>query len=782
MDRYPLWILFALVGEQLGRRFLHPYFGVVFVPLVLSAMVVTERWRRRHARRRLRQVGELPEEEQRAAADALPHEEQSAARLTLGLIDPAVDSPKQEEIFAYSRGQLLTVALAYWGCVSMAIFVAGMGYLQQIATRPDFWPWVGVVLGFLGGAILMQWARQQQRTRFFVNQFAIGEIKPSGARKTILWTQLTRMRNRPWTFQVEFHGGVPMRKVAVPYHIDGFPRFMELVAAQLRLLYPPESAQPASESHVEAREARVPADAAPAPSRVRKTVRVGLVALLLGAIWLLARTPGLGLTHRIDDRASFLDRSAVGGFENYLRQVYRESGVDIRIVFVDTVPGGDALEAFAVREARAVGIGRDLDSRGVLLVYDVTRQRLRIEVGPALQNILTDRFVGSLARDQVRNVFAAANPTAGLRLTLLLLHARLRRAALGEEYDPRVADYIEDGRWLANGGGASASMSETEGQTEFPSQGASADARKRFRAQPTVEEAYRRYLEWLRGGEVEVNVDLFTQPSQSYLAAVPGRQAYTDYVLFLEYGRQHRILVRGNLALMYFTDDPLVCPHFFRHTDLGWQLDLVAEARDSRNFIGGPWTWSLVDRNDEFSRAFFDRYTAIGPILRLAGGDNRPIPTRATDMPRWPSRPGASAPPGVEQLTVTEAAERIAELRGRPAVVVLYRTWDGVSERQFPGIVQFARRCRAAGAEVLAFSIDENWNAVRELPGFLRQHDAPFAPVRLYHWPNGMLTRAMAPLGIRIGAQWSPPLVAVLGLDGGVTVQTEGAVPTSGCP
>ena len=77
---------------------------------------------------------------------------------------------------------------------------------------------------------------------------------------------------------------------------------------------------------------------------------------------------------------------------------------------------------------------------------------------------------------------------------------------------------------------------------------------------------------------------------------------------------------------------------------------------------------------------------------------------------------------------------------------------------------------------MLAFSTDENWNAVNQLAGFLRANDAPFRAIHLYRWPPGQLTRAMAPLGIRIEASWLPPLVAVRDRDGRVVAQEEGIV------
>jgi uncharacterized protein len=514
-----------------------------------------------------------------------------------------------------------------------------------------------------------------------------------------------------------------------------------------------------------------------AVGKLRWAVRSILVALLLGASLLLARVLGFRLTHRIDDRAALLDRRQLPMFEDYLASLEDESGIDIRFVLVDSVPGG-SLEDFAVQQARSLGIGRTLDRRGVLFAYDVSRRRLRIEIGPTLQGIFTDAFVGYLMRHHVRNFFAAGDPNLGLRLTLRLLQSRLRRAALGEEYDPRAAEYIEDRLRLASGGGAAGTM--PAGGQEHPYSTGRADtaALQRFGPQPTAEEAYRRYLEWLSEPRLYTDVELFTEPSRAFLATFPATPAYTEDILLGEYGRAYQILVRGDLTLLYFTDDPFLSPHMFRRSEAGWQLDLAAELRDTREYTGWPWTWTLVQQDDDFTRAFIDRYIMLGPMLRVAGGDNRPIPIHGAHVPALASRLGADHPPGVEQLTVTDAAERIAAVKERPAIVLLYSTWDKATRTSFPAILALLRRCEDSGAQVLAFSMDENWNAVRQLPEFLRAAAAPFPPVHLYKWPSGQLTGAMAPLGIRVGTSWMPPLAAVRDRDGRVRAQAEGLVST----
>ena len=350
---------------------------------------------------------------------------------------------------------------------------------------------------------------------------------------------------------------------------------------------------------------------------------LGGLVLVLGLF--VARSLGVGLTKRVDDRAGYLDPAELPRFDTYLQRMHDESGVDIRFLFVDSVAG--TLEDFALQQARALGIGRDIDRRGVLFAYDVRRHQLRVEVGPNLEPIFTDRFVGYLMRNHVRSFFAAGNPTFGLRLTLFMLHARLRRAALGEEYNPQAAEYIEARERLALGGGASARMPKPGEGAGFLNADTDTMETRLFQPQATIEATYGRYLEWLRSARFLPGVTLFTPASQAYLSRLPMTLAFKDYILFLEYGQPHVIVERGDLGLLYFTSDPLACPHFFRRTSAGWQLDMVAEVQNTRNFAGGPFTWGYLDRGDDFSRAFSDQLVQVGPILRLRGGDNRSLRT-----------------------------------------------------------------------------------------------------------------------------------------------------------
>lgn len=501
---------------------------------------------------------------------------------------------------------------------------------------------------------------------------------------------------------------------------------------------------------------------------------LAILGLAGAGVWYVALGPGSRSHRRVQDRAGLLYRTDIHEFERYLTDVQRESGVDIRFILLDSLRD-ETLEEFTVRTVRRQGIGRDLSGRGVLIAYEVRGRRLRIEVGPPLLDILTDDVVGERMRDHLRSFHEAGYPLLGLRLTLVMLQARLRRAALSRNYDPHAAEFIKDRSRLAAGLGSTVALSglRTSG---FRGRGAGDETRRRFAPQPTVTAAYRRYLDWVRQDSAEVDVPLFTRATQNYLARIHITPAFADYMLFLESGRGYEVLERGDLAMLYFTDDPLTAPHFFRRSPEGWQVDLFADVQHTQEAVGAAWTWSMVERDDDITRAFADRYTKVEAFIRLAGGDNRPLPVHWAEVSRLLTRPGAGNVPGLERLTVAEAAQRIAAARGRPAVVLFYKWGNARTRERFPAILALLRRCRQRGASVLAFSVDEQWYAPPKLPAFLRAQGAPFPAIHLYRWLEGRFSGAMEPLGFDIGTTWGTPLVALLDRDGQVLAQEESIV------
>jgi hypothetical protein len=492
------------------------------------------------------------------------------------------------------------------------------------------------------------------------------------------------------------------------------------------------------------------------------------------------------LNPRVTDEIGLLGKELRIRHEEQLQSLFEESGVDLRLLLVPTT-GGEPIEQYATRRARELGVGRKTGGRGLLIVYDSARHAMRIEVGPRLQGILPDGFIGFVMREHARTLFEGGDPELGIRLTVRILHWRIREALLDEEYDPSFQEYVKDVRRLAIGGGASADVGPASRRPVFTSQRAGSADSSRFAPQPTVRAAYSRFLEWLALDRYVSNVPLFTPETQTYLADLPLTRAYSSGWLAMEYGRAYAIDERGDVAMLYFTGTPLASPHFFRRTPSGWQLDFNGELANTLEAVGGWYSWILLDSGDQYSRTFADRYlpyddAGFGFYYRVAGGDNRRLARRGTgdavesELDPRPRRqpPSDSSDAGrVEHLTVFQAAQRIEAVTNRPSVVVLYAVDGSDTRDSFGGLVTLAEFCANHGIELLAFDISDDAQ-IAELPEFLASKGARFPAVHVYRWRSGLLGSSFGRVGIRIPIEWMPPLVAVRDRSGRVVWQEPG--------
>lgn len=304
--------------------------------------------------------------------------------------------------------------------------------------------------------------------------------------------------------------------------------------------------------------------------------------------------------------------------------MYHESGVDVRFIFLREAPLD--LESYALQRTRQLGIGRDVDRRSMLFVYDIRGARMRVEVGPGLEGIFPDGFVGYLMREQTAAFFAAGNPILGLKSTLFIVNFRLREAALNETYDPRKISWITKAERLAAGAGTTATAPVGHDEAALQRGPLAAAVTARFGPQPTVTAARDRYLEALHDGYLQPDLPLYATGSESALRAFPVATPYAQFILYSEYGHKYKVVERGNLAILYYTTTPFVSPHLFRHTTAGWQMDIAAEVRDTREDIGGTRTWEMRLTGDDYLRTFADLFENFDGLLRPRDGDNRPLP------------------------------------------------------------------------------------------------------------------------------------------------------------
>jgi hypothetical protein len=323
--------------------------------------------------------------------------------------------------------------------------------------------------------------------------------------------------------------------------------------------------------------------------------------------------------------AGVLPAQDVPRFEQYMDWILRESDVDVRFAFVQDT-GSRTIEQLAVDMVDEMRIGgKTREERGVLLLYDMSGQRLKVEVGYGLEAYFPDAFVNYLVRDHARMFFESGNITVGLRLMLRLLQHRIREAVLGSDFDPRVLQAVRAGGYLSGGAGVTAAV---------PSGGApgaerlSEEKRIRYRAQNSPTGTYDIYLAWLSQPIFDADVDLFTPESRSYLAHLPVSPAYREFILFAEYGKRYRLDERGDLALLYFTGTPFVSPHFFVNEGGVWRMDMVAEVRNTVERVGGIYTWDYRGEGDRRTHAFSDLLINLHCYRRLSDGDNRELRIR----------------------------------------------------------------------------------------------------------------------------------------------------------
>jgi tetratricopeptide (TPR) repeat protein len=332
----------------------------------------------------------------------------------------------------------------------------------------------------------------------------------------------------------------------------------------------------------------------------------------------------------IYDLAGILPNQDISKFEEYLNYIFRESDIDIRFVFITNIENRP-IEDIAIEKVQELNIGgRSREERGLLLLYDVSSKKLRVEVGYGLEPYFPDGFIGYLVHEHTQDYFSSGDLSLGLRLLLRMLHQRIREEVLGHTFDPRVTEIISHQRFLSGGAGVSSAMpGKMKGSTYWQSN-MNADSRKNYLPQSNPEEVYKKYLQWLMAGEFDPKIEIFTSETQRYISSLPMTKAYFHYLLMAEYGRKYNVSTRGNTSLLYFTNDPLVCPHFFLKGDKGWQMDLVAEVNNTTNRVGGVYVWDYRGQNDVYTKTFSDKLINIKNYIRITDGDNRELPIRGS--------------------------------------------------------------------------------------------------------------------------------------------------------
>lgn len=280
-------------------------------------------------------------------------------------------------------------------------------------------------------------------------------------------------------------------------------------------------------------------------------------------------------------------------------------GADIHVV-IDSLAADRTVEEAALDWMRSAKIGRRTSGRGMLVLIDFGSGRMRIEVTPALQGVFTDAFSGYLLRNHLRAFTNDRQVELGVRGLIILLTFRLQQALLDEEWDPTALATVREWSDPGDGGGASSVTRSRESPSwrrRLP-----ASIKETLGPQPTPDAAFAAYLRWAALDPADPRVDLFTPQSQAALDALPYTRPFFDLEL-LKYGnRPYRIVERGDMAMVYVTNTPLVGPMLFRRLERGWQIDVIDEWKHVSPLVNDPYVWGWRKLNDDWDQTFDDEF------------------------------------------------------------------------------------------------------------------------------------------------------------------------------
>jgi uncharacterized protein len=128
-------------------------------------------------------------------------------------------------------------------------------------------------------------------------------------------------------------------------------------------------------------------------------------------------------TGLVNDGAQILDD--IPAIENKLRQIEKNSGVEMAIVTRKTMPN-ENLESYVTRLFNTWGIGKKHKNNGLLFFMALKEHKMRLEVGPGLKERISDSQAKSILDNQVRPRFKSGDFQGGVEAAIDQIESRIQ--------------------------------------------------------------------------------------------------------------------------------------------------------------------------------------------------------------------------------------------------------------------------------------------------------------------------------------------------------------------
>lgn len=145
------------------------------------------------------------------------------------------------------------------------------------------------------------------------------------------------------------------------------------------------------------------------------------------------------MTGRVVDHAGVLMRDEATTLERTLQRIEAETSNQIVILLVPSL-GGESIEDFGIRVARAWALGQKGRDNGVLILVAVEDRQMRIEVGYSLEGALTDAQSSYIIRNIIAPSFRDGRYAEGLVRGVDAVAAAIAGEFRAEPSAPRAAE------------------------------------------------------------------------------------------------------------------------------------------------------------------------------------------------------------------------------------------------------------------------------------------------------------------------------------------------------
>jgi hypothetical protein len=375
-----------------------------------------------------------------------------------------------------------------------------------------------------------------------------------------------------------------------------------------------------------------------------------LAALAGGFAWRWAHTPQRAQFVLINETTQHDFDLA---FRMSLKLAENKSGIENALVLLQSLPPAKTIEETAADLLTRLRIGARRSGRGILYVYAVKENLLKIEVSYALEGDIPDAFCHRL--EEAAKTYMLSEVPQDF-ISELIITTNLRGMSSKNEADGALQPRWLNAEFLSGGAGALTrglhrTLEDYQGAIRRLPEAAFGD----FLPSPDAAESVRRYLASLAAGIGDPRLPLLTEGSRIFRAVVPRNQEQqlriNDY--FTSAG-PYRLLFAGDLGLAVPGPGKSNLPFvLLRGSDGLWYVD---EAK----------SWTYFHRFEDDVN-FFVKYSD-NPFLAALRAQQLPNMDQAV----YGTHVGTPAVRPYPFSLATEVQAGEAKIRAAPAVAANY--------------------------------------------------------------------------------------------------------------